>query len=141
MFVSLYAHTVTVLISQLFRNLTAIHQYQRGVSFVISLQHADQKNADGNSHHSTALHTLCTCLYVKSKQTSMRRNREKYNTRHNHTDTQERILTHVRTILPGGRQYAGDATTQLLCIMAVCTYPFCQMINMYTNSRQAPCRG
>ena len=42
--------------------------------------------------------------------------------RHNHADSEERVLTHVRTIWPGGRQYADDATTQLLCITAACIY-------------------
>ena len=39
----------------------------------------------------------------------------------NHTDSQERVLTHVRTIWPGGKKYACDAPTQLLCITTVCS--------------------
>ena len=77
---SFYAHTVTVLISQFFRGPTATYQYQREVYFMISLQHADQKNADGNSHLATTSHTLRAYLCVIPKQTWTRRENEKHNT-------------------------------------------------------------
>ena len=35
---------------------------------------------------------------------------------------QPRMGSYVRKICPGGRQYAGDAVTQLLCITVVCSY-------------------
>ena len=71
-----YAHTVTVLISQFFSLQTASYQCRRGVSVTISLWHTDQKNADGNSHLATRLHTLRTYLCIKPKQTSTRRKHE-----------------------------------------------------------------
>ena len=43
--------------------------------------------------------------------TDIRTDSEKRN-----TGSQERFLTHVRTIWPGGRQYAGDAATQLAAV-------------------------
>ena len=66
---------------------------------------------------------VCTHLFYVSNSKHFDEKR-KYKTpyRHNHTDSQEMVLTHVRTIRPGGRQNAGDAATQLLCITAVCTY-------------------
>ena len=41
-----------------------------------SLQYADQKKADGNSHLATTSHTLRTYLCMKPKQTSARREHE-----------------------------------------------------------------
>ena len=58
-------------------------------------------------------------LCIKPKQTSTREGREKHNTgttTYNHMDSQERVVTYVRTIWPGGRQYAGDAATQLAAV-------------------------
>ena len=75
-----YEHTVTVLISQLISCLTCTYQYRRGVSFMISLQHADQKNTDGNSQLATTLHTLRTYLCIKPGKISTKREHEKYNT-------------------------------------------------------------
>ena len=73
-------HTVAVLVSQLFSFLATTYQCRRGVSFMIPLQHADQKNAHGNSDLATTWHTLRTYLCVKPKQTSTRREHEKNNT-------------------------------------------------------------
>ena len=47
--------------------------------------------------------------------------------------------SYVRTIWPGGRQYAGNAATQL-CITAVCTYQL-MTDDMCTNSKNAARRG
>ena len=71
-----YEHTVTVLISQLISCLTCTYQYRRGVSFMISLQHADQKNTDGNSQLATTLHTLRTYLCIKPGKISTKREHE-----------------------------------------------------------------
>ena len=37
---------------------------------------------------------------------------------------QPRASSYLRTIWPGGRQYAGDAATQLLSITVVCAYRY-----------------
>ena len=41
---------------------------------------------------------------------------------------------YVRTVWPGGRQNAGDAVTQLLCITAACTYRL--MADGYVHKQQ-----
>ena len=122
---SFYEHTVTLLISQLFRSLAATNQYRRGVSFMISLQHAGQKYADRNSHLTTTWHTFgLTCASNLNKF----RREGKMNNR-------EGVLTHAHTIRPGGRQYVCDAATQLLCIMAVCTYQW-MSVDGYEHKQQ-----
>ena len=108
---------------------------------MISLQYADQKNADGNSHLAMTSHTFRTYLCIKPKQTSTRRDREKHTTGitiRTATDSQERVLRHGRTIWPGGRQYrwAGDAATQLLCIAAVCAYQMMSYDRKYVHKQQ-----
>ena len=49
---------------------------------------------------------------------------------------QPRAGSYVSTIWPGGRRYAGDAPTQLLCVTAVCVYHLMSddTYDMYTNS-------
>ena len=63
-----------------FQQCNRCHQYLRWVSFMISLQHADQKNAYGNYHFTTRSHTLRTYLRTEPEQTSTRREHEKHNT-------------------------------------------------------------
>ena len=135
-----YAHTVTVLISQLFSRQTATYQCRRGVSFMIFLQHTDQNNADGNSHLATRLHTLCTYLCIKPKQTLTRRERENIipSKPYGH---QERSITKVCTIWPGGKHYVGGAATQLLCITAVCTYQLMSDYRYIHKQQTSPRRG
>ena len=101
--------------------LTATYQNRRWVYFMTSLQHADKKNADGNSHRHDVAYVLH--LFVHQTQTSFdEEGTRKTKYRDNHTYGQERVLRHVRTIWPGGGQDAGDAATQLLRITAVCIY-------------------
>ena len=68
-----------------FSSLKATYQYQRGVSFVISLQHAVQKNADGNCHCAATSYSLH--LFMHQTQTNF----DEKGTRIHNTGTTIRI--------------------------------------------------
>ena len=66
---------------------------------------------------------LLSCL-TRTYQYRREGSKEKHNNTATtiRTGSQERFLTNVRTIWPGGRQYTGDAATQLMSITtAACT--------------------
>ena len=105
-------------------NCFSIYQYRRGVSLMISLQPAHKRNAYGNSYLATMLHTP-RVYFCSSNPNELRREGGMKNTIPAQPYGQSRrVLTHLRTIWPGGRQYEGDTARQLPCITAVCTYQY-----------------
>ena len=87
----------TSLTSRINGMTTHTNTHRRGVYSMISLHHADQKNADGNSNLTTTSHKLGT--YFAANPIKLRREEDiKKKKRHNNTGSQERVLTHVRTV-------------------------------------------
>ena len=141
---SFHKHTVTVLISQLFSCLTITYPHRTRASFRISLQHADQKNADENSPPATTSHTLRTYLCIKPKQTSARREHGKHFTGLTIRTAKSRFLDMCAQSSQVADNTGMQATRRRSCCALQLSVPISsfQMIdNVYTNSRQAARRG
>ena len=115
-------HTVTGLSSQLLNRPNRYsYQYQRGVSCINSLPHADKENYDGNSHLATTWHTLCTYLYTEPKKTSTRRGYEKHKTGTTMRTTKSGLLrTYVQSGLVADNT---QATRQRSCCVVRLSVP------------------
>ena len=99
------------------------------------------KNAYGNYHLTTRSHTLRTYLRIELEQTSTRREHEKHNTGTTLRTAKNGFLC---TCVQFGQ--AGDimqVTRRRSCSLLRLSVPisWCQMVDMYTNSRQATRRG